>query len=563
MNIEQLLTRLEEYERGITPRGDGEWLVQCPAHPDNNPSLSIKDTEDKILLYCFAGCQPVEICEALDLNIMSLFKDDDGAKSSSPSREVARYNYIDLVGNLKFTKIRYEPKRFKITPPGQDGLLYNLPAVAKAVRAGETIYVVEGEKDVDTATSYGMTATTMPYGAGRWPDYGTRSLDGAKRIVIVADQDEPGRKHAQTVLTALQEVCDDVTVVESAHGKDLHDHLTGGGTASDLIESKPPLPNVVPLDQFLAMGGERETLWGEGAVNLWASRESLMICGQTGAGKSTLAQQVIFARLGIGDSTVLGYPVKPASRCLYFALDRPYQIMRGMSRLCQSVAPEAMEELSQRFLVHHAPLPELVDTDPDLMSELAAEHGADMVVIDSLKDAAASMSDDVSGAAINAAVQALVRVADVMVLHHQRKGQDGRKPKGVDDIYGSRMISAGAGSAFVLWPKKPSEDDPLAKEQIELIHVKQAAEKIGPLVLNRDDKLGRFWMDTTVSTESLMMEGAEMTSTQIVEMLAANGITRSKQQVNRDLAGLVKQGRIEITEGTRGPYPATHKKTEI
>jgi len=162
-----------------------------------------------------------------------------------------------------------------------------------------------------------------------------------------------------------------------------------------------------------------------------------------------------------------------------------------------------MEELSQRFLVHHAPLPELVDTDPDLMSELAAEHGADMVVIDSLKDAAASMSDDVSGAAINAAVQALVRVADVMVLHHQRKGQDGRKPKGVDDIYGSRMISAGAGSAFVLWPKKPSEDDPLAKEQIELIHVKQAAEKIGPLVLNRDDKLGRFWMDTTVSTESL------------------------------------------------------------
>ena len=96
MNIEQLLTRLEEYERGITPRGDGEWLVQCPAHPDNNPSLSIKDTEDKILLYCFAGCQPVEICEALDLNIMSLFKDDDGAKSSSPSREVARYNYIDL-----------------------------------------------------------------------------------------------------------------------------------------------------------------------------------------------------------------------------------------------------------------------------------------------------------------------------------------------------------------------------------------------------------------------------------------------------------------------------------
>ena len=33
------------------------WIDRCPAHDDNNPSLSIKETSDgKLLLHCFAGC---------------------------------------------------------------------------------------------------------------------------------------------------------------------------------------------------------------------------------------------------------------------------------------------------------------------------------------------------------------------------------------------------------------------------------------------------------------------------------------------------------------------------
>ena len=37
------------------PNGDG-WLIPCPCHQDDKPSLSIRDTDKGILVHCFAGC---------------------------------------------------------------------------------------------------------------------------------------------------------------------------------------------------------------------------------------------------------------------------------------------------------------------------------------------------------------------------------------------------------------------------------------------------------------------------------------------------------------------------
>src|SRR5690606_35653346 len=54
-------------------------------------------------------------------------------------------------------------------------------------------------------------------------------------------------------------------------------------------------------------------VWGEGDDVLWSAGEALMICGQQGVGKTTLAHQLIRARLGL-DTQVLGFPVAPADR---------------------------------------------------------------------------------------------------------------------------------------------------------------------------------------------------------------------------------------------------------
>lgn len=46
----------------------GGWIDRCPAHDDKNPSLSIKETSDGVLLLkCFAGCRFEQIIEAAGL----------------------------------------------------------------------------------------------------------------------------------------------------------------------------------------------------------------------------------------------------------------------------------------------------------------------------------------------------------------------------------------------------------------------------------------------------------------------------------------------------------------
>jgi hypothetical protein len=42
-----------------------KWIACCPAHNDKNPSLSITQTHDKVLVHCFAGCEQRDVLRAL------------------------------------------------------------------------------------------------------------------------------------------------------------------------------------------------------------------------------------------------------------------------------------------------------------------------------------------------------------------------------------------------------------------------------------------------------------------------------------------------------------------
>ena len=67
--IEMLLSRLE----GV--RGSkGRYQAKCPAHDDRLPSLAITEAGDKVLIHCFAGCSPVEILDAVGLELGDLFE---------------------------------------------------------------------------------------------------------------------------------------------------------------------------------------------------------------------------------------------------------------------------------------------------------------------------------------------------------------------------------------------------------------------------------------------------------------------------------------------------------
>jgi hypothetical protein len=74
----ELLNRLAE--RGeLRPGAGSEIRSRCPAHPDDNPSLSItlNPTRDHSLLICRAGCSIESILAALDLGMDQLFHTSD------------------------------------------------------------------------------------------------------------------------------------------------------------------------------------------------------------------------------------------------------------------------------------------------------------------------------------------------------------------------------------------------------------------------------------------------------------------------------------------------------
>ena len=55
------LSNLDKFRRV----GLDRYIACCPAHHDRNLSLSITQTRDKVLVYCFAGCEQRDVLQAL------------------------------------------------------------------------------------------------------------------------------------------------------------------------------------------------------------------------------------------------------------------------------------------------------------------------------------------------------------------------------------------------------------------------------------------------------------------------------------------------------------------
>jgi hypothetical protein len=240
--ITRVLSRLEKVSR----TGDG-WSARCPSHEDGSPSLSVGVGEGgRVLLRCHAGCALEDIVAALGLELADLFPAREHAKTT-PRREVESYDYTDEDGTLLYQVVRYAPKAFRQRRPDGSGgwiwnlrgtrrVLYRLPKVLGAVAHGAAIYVVEGEKDVAALEAAGEVATCSPGGAEKWRDEYSDALSGA-RVIVVADRDAAGRKHAREVAESVARTASSVRVVEPLDGKDAHDHLVvRGHTVEEFVD---------------------------------------------------------------------------------------------------------------------------------------------------------------------------------------------------------------------------------------------------------------------------------------------------------------------------------------
>lgn len=173
----------------------------------------------------------------------------------------AAYSYTDAGGGLLFEVLRYRPKAFRTRrPDGQGGwlwgpagclpVLYRLPRVLVA----DTVLVVEGEKDVDTAERLGLpgdwAATCSPFGVCRWLPRHSDML-GGKRVLICPDNDAPGQDHLLQVGLSLIGRAREIRVVAlPANIKDLSEWVEAGGDGEGFAALlRTAAPFAYPRDQ--------------------------------------------------------------------------------------------------------------------------------------------------------------------------------------------------------------------------------------------------------------------------------------------------------------------------
>ena len=247
---------LEEIvKKFVKPRrqSDGSYKCICPSHYDKEQSLSVANGKEvgKIVLYCHAGCDMKAILQEVGLTLADIGEDKPEITWRSKAeyfmkRKIeAVYDYTDEKGRYLYSKVRFEGKhiRYGVLDKDQDRMnfsvknrprtLYNLPALIKTIKDGFPVYIVEGEKDVETLRSLGLTATTCG-GVQDWNRSYAKNFIGA-RVVILEDNDEPGKKlsdeimkdlkhhahHRKSLVTSTKEK-GDVTdyIVKEGHSKD-------------------------------------------------------------------------------------------------------------------------------------------------------------------------------------------------------------------------------------------------------------------------------------------------------------------------------------------------------
>jgi hypothetical protein len=295
--LQKALSRLE----GVKETSSG-YKARCPAHDDHTPSLSIAEADDgKVLLTCHAGCDTRDIVDELGLKWPDLFPDGtDASWTPWEGSEVEAYTYYNghvepvyqvvrfemrdpshpAYGEKKFLQRSYLPDHPDAGKNGCPGgyvwgrakhdvkpLLHRLPQVLEATEEGSAIYVVEGEKDVETLERLGLTGTCSPGGAGRgdelgktWTEAMTEVLAGAN-IVCLPDNDPIGHEFMDAVGSRLARAGCTVRILrlpDLPRKGDVTDWVEGcGGNPARLRElaqnCSPICPSPDSLDEMVSL----------------------------------------------------------------------------------------------------------------------------------------------------------------------------------------------------------------------------------------------------------------------------------------------------------------------
>jgi hypothetical protein len=222
---------------------NGYYVARCPAHDDDNASLSLREEDGKVLVRCHRGCSQEAVIDAL--RVRKLWPE----RIERAAEQAIVYDYVAENGALLFQTVRFPPKEFRQRRPDGKGrwvwnlrdvrlVPYRLPELIEAVALEKPVFIVEGEKDVSNLAKIDLTATCNACGAKKWRAEYSAFLKGAD-VIILPDNDPPGGEHAELVAKSLHGSARRIRVLElpnlPAKG-DVSDWLAAGGDAQLLLQ---------------------------------------------------------------------------------------------------------------------------------------------------------------------------------------------------------------------------------------------------------------------------------------------------------------------------------------
>lgn len=512
MTLTDFLARLE----GIKGHGS-QYYARCPAHDDNHQSLSVSSGADgQIMVNCHAGCSAEHVVSAMSLTMKDLFPDKQAEPTTAETwKEVDTYPYVDLDGKYA-EKVRKESSAGKKSflwrqDNGRGGwqwnrqgvghVLYNLAAID-----GEThVFVVEGEKDVNTLAKHGIVAVCGADGAGpgKWkPEY-TEQLRG-KHVAIIQDNDDVGKVFAIEEATALNGVAASVRVLDLTtiwpelpeHG-DVSDLIARDGAQAvaavrelantaptylvihEAVQAQPTEPTANPEPPKLVFYDTVDYEEPEFLINPYIPLGKLTIIqADSGVGKTALA-----CKLAACVSRGMPMQAEPCEtgRVLILSVEDDPSTLRGRIEASGG-------DLTQCAFLDNAH--ELTFTS-EIIETTIKENGIKFVVFDPLQAFLGQKMDmhranETRPIMAHLAAMAKRTGCAVVIISHMSKGTAGGKA--IYRALGSVDIVAASRSVLYV------ERNPDNEEQCVILHIKSSNAKPGQAVLYRiGDRGGVQW----------------------------------------------------------------------
>ena len=358
----------------------------------------------------------------------------NGQPAGKP-RIVATYDYRDEAGELLFQVVRYRPKHFRQRRPKPGGgwipnvkgvrvVPYRLPELLKADPKA-IVFVPEGEKDCDRLHSLGLVATTNAGGAEKWKPEHARFLDG-RHVVVLPDNDGPGRKHARQVAqtfvgkAASLKVLELLRLVEEA--EEWQPATEAEAPPPDESEGEPRF-RVYGMAELAALDLRIDCIFHRALVvdtpGVIGGREKSL---KTSIGLDCAISMATF-------TPWLGYfkPVR-AAKVMYFAGEGGLTCLRDAARRIADSKKFALEDVTGFFICDDVPNLDS-DGDMDAVTRSLRDYEVEFAFFDPLYLMMAGEASNASnvyamGAMLRRMLWACRRAgATPIVLHHFKKSQ--------------------------------------------------------------------------------------------------------------------------------------------